>query len=180
MDEPRVVCITTQTISPWVVLNERCVAFKPGKRNEFYHSLALDDYVTILAVSNEGTIPLVRQYRPAVEGFTLELPGGIRDRSEEPMQTATRELYEETGYIADEPLITLGCLSTDTGRLENSLWGYYAEGVNFDKNWVGEDGIEVEMFTISQLKNAIINGEFNHSLHISLIAIAVIKGLIRF
>lgn len=52
----------------------------PGKAQaEDYHSLRQTDYVSVLAVTDDGRVPLVRQYRPALEKFTLELSGGLRD-----------------------------------------------------------------------------------------------------
>lgn len=47
----------------------------------------------------DGRILLIRQYRPAIDRETLELPAGARDASgEDPAKTAARELEEETGY----------------------------------------------------------------------------------
>ncbi|KFM78942.1 ADP-sugar pyrophosphatase, partial [Stegodyphus mimosarum] len=43
---------------------------------------------------------LVKQYRPSLKSYTLELPAGLVDPSEKPEETAIRELKEETGYIA--------------------------------------------------------------------------------
>jgi 8-oxo-dGTP pyrophosphatase MutT (NUDIX family) len=42
---------------------------------------------------------LVKQYRPALKQYTLELPAGLVNPSEKPDETAIRELREETGYI---------------------------------------------------------------------------------
>jgi 8-oxo-dGTP pyrophosphatase MutT (NUDIX family) len=56
--------------------------------------------VAVVAVLPTDEIVLVEQYRHAVGRRTLELPAGTRESSEEPLQTAIRELREETGYIA--------------------------------------------------------------------------------
>lgn len=54
-----------------------------------------------VAVLDDKRILLVRQYRPALERFTLELPAGSRDSKEEDTRVcAERELFEETGYKA--------------------------------------------------------------------------------
>ncbi|GBL78810.1 ADP-sugar pyrophosphatase [Araneus ventricosus] len=42
---------------------------------------------------------LVKQYRPALKKYTLELPAGVVEKHEKPDETAIRELKEETGYI---------------------------------------------------------------------------------
>jgi ADP-ribose pyrophosphatase len=55
-----------------------------------------DDAVAIVAVS-EGHVTLVRQDRPATGGKVLELPAGILEGGESPLDCAQRELREETG-----------------------------------------------------------------------------------
>ena len=74
---PRIVNRLTTEVSPWVDLVAREVEFSPGATFEVYHSVETFDYVIVLAVTPDGRIPLVRQYRPAVESFTLELPAEI-------------------------------------------------------------------------------------------------------
>ena len=53
--------------------------------------------VTIVAIDREGRYVLVRQFREAARKELLELPAGIIDEGEEPLETAQRELAEETG-----------------------------------------------------------------------------------
>jgi ADP-ribose pyrophosphatase len=50
-----------------------------GAAPEIYHGLEVADYVTVLAVTADGRVPLVRQFRPAVEKYTIELPGGLAE-----------------------------------------------------------------------------------------------------
>lgn len=54
----------------------------------------------ILAINEDAKILLVRQYRKAIEEFIYELPAGILNIAEEPIEGALRELEEETGYKA--------------------------------------------------------------------------------
>jgi ADP-ribose pyrophosphatase len=60
----------------------------------------------IVAVDEDGQVLLVRQHRPAVGAHVLELPAGLVDPGEQPIDCAGRELEEETGYAAGsiEPL----------------------------------------------------------------------------
>src|ERR1700683_907259 len=82
-------------LSDWVTVVARTVDYPGGP--QVYHALEQNDYVTALAFAPDGRIPLVRQYRPALERETWELPGGLIDEGEDPMACARRELAEEVG-----------------------------------------------------------------------------------
>ena len=64
--------------------------------------------VAVLAVTSEQKVILVRQFRYAIGQVTIELPAGKLEKGENPLEAATRELAEETGYLAKEvkPLLT--------------------------------------------------------------------------
>lgn len=69
---------------------------------------AVRDYIThpgaavVLALDADQRVLLVRQYRHPVGTYLFELPAGLRDADgEEPLDTAKRELHEETGYVAE-------------------------------------------------------------------------------
>ena len=67
----------------------------------------------VLAVRNDGKIIMVRQYRNALERFTLEVPAGKRDSVDEDTSIcAKRELEEETGYKAGQLKKLLSLKST--------------------------------------------------------------------
>lgn len=143
---------------------------------EPYYSIKLNDYVAILAVTENNEILLVRQYRPAVESFTLELPAGLLEVGEDPAEAAQRELAEETGFIADK-IEYLGCLYTDTGRLDNRMWCYFAKGVKPRKiAQPVEDGLECLICPLSNLEKMLAKGEFTHALHLAVFFLALSKG----
>lgn len=58
--------------------------------------------VTIIPLSAEGDILLVRQFRPVLDRCVVEFPAGLNDRNESLRDAARRELIEETGYDAEE------------------------------------------------------------------------------
>jgi ADP-ribose pyrophosphatase len=59
-----------------------------------------DGIVGIVPITEEGEIILIRQFRPPVNSFVIELPAGLCDSGESPEAAAGRELIEETGYSA--------------------------------------------------------------------------------
>ena len=112
----------------WVQLTARSVLGPGFSGDEPYYALEQPDYVHVLALTPDGEILMVRQYRPAVETFTMEFPSGHVEPGETPEQCAKRELQEETGYTADR-FELLGRLNPDTGRLSNTMWCFSASGV---------------------------------------------------
>src|SRR3954469_24888971 len=77
----------TTPVSPWMSIIAREVEFSQGETPQIYHAVQQADYVLIVAVTSSGNIPIVRQYRPAIEGFSWELPAGLVDAEENPVNT---------------------------------------------------------------------------------------------
>lgn len=172
---PTVLARRVTAHSPWVSVVGRTVILPGRTAAEEFHSLRQSDYVSVLAVTKDGRVPLVRQYRPALEAMTLELPGGLRDGDDGPEATAVRELAEETGLQVAVPPRLLGCLSPDTGRLENRLWCYFAnvEATEIPA-WKPEPGVERLLVERRELKDWVLSGRFDHALHVALIGLAVL------
>lgn len=63
-----------------------------------YDVVSEHDAVCVLAITKDRQVVLAKQFRPGQERLLLELPGGGRKPSEEPMDAIKRELLEETGY----------------------------------------------------------------------------------
>jgi ADP-ribose pyrophosphatase len=57
------------------------------------------DWVNVLALTPEGHLVLVRQFRYGINDFSLEIPGGVIDAGEDPVAAGVRELREESGYV---------------------------------------------------------------------------------
>jgi ADP-ribose pyrophosphatase len=143
-----------------------------------YYSLQLPDYAAVVAVTEQNEILIVRQYRPAVEHETLELPSGLIDPGETPAEAACRELLEETGYEARD-LQVLGSMEPDVGRLGNRIWACLARGVRKVPERVPETGIEVITWPLGELARATVDGRFDHALHVAVVMIAAMKGGLR-
>jgi ADP-ribose pyrophosphatase len=143
-----------------------------------YYSLRLPDYVAVVAITAEGRVLAVRQYRPALERWTIELPSGLIDSPETPAEAARRELLEETGYQADT-VEMLGPMSTDSGRMTNRIWGCVAAGIRRAPDRQPEEGIEVIEYAPPHLWRAAAEGEFDHALHVAILMLAVVRGKLK-
>jgi ADP-ribose pyrophosphatase len=140
----------------------------------------MEYYVTVIALTDQNELILVRQYRPAVERYTLELPSGHVGKNETPETAARRELAEECGLEAATWEL-LGSLLSDTGRNENRLWCYFASGVTATiDNHVQESGVERILLPRERLRELISSAEFGHALDLAVIMLFVVKhGLER-
>ena len=137
-----------------------------------HYAIETDDYVSILAVSDAGRVPLVRQYRPAVECETLELPSGHVDPGETPEAAAHRELKEETGYAAGE-MTLLGALLPDTGRMGNRQWCFFAAGAVRTGMEPEEEGLTPADCSVPELFELVQGGQLSHALHLAVILLAI-------
>ena len=79
---------------------ERLV-YEPNPLPRDIFVFAVPDWCNVLAETPEGELVLVWQYRHGTDELSLEVPGGVIDPGEEPIDAARRELKEETGYEAD-------------------------------------------------------------------------------
>jgi ADP-ribose pyrophosphatase len=175
MRVPRIIKRTETRVSPWVGLVAKEVLVAPSLPSETYHSLALADYVAIVARLPDGRLPIVRQFRPAVDCEPWELPAGLLEPNERAEHAAGRELLEETGAV---PLnvFDLGTYLPDTGRLENRIRIFGIEAAPPASDFLPEPGMSVALVPPSQLGAMIRAGEFNHMLHVGALAIAELRG----
>ena len=115
--------------------------------------------VGILALDGDGTELLVRQYRYAFGRTLLEIPAGKREKGEEPLTTAKRELQEETGAQADN-WTSLGALIASPGCYDEVLYLYLATGLRFGQTHPDEDEfLALERMPLAELVRRCMDGE---------------------
>jgi len=114
----------------------------------------------VLPVTKKGNIIMVKQYRYPIDDFMYELPAGKLEINEDPLECASRELTEETGYSSNN-ISYLGKIYTSPGFCTETLFIYLAEELlTGDHNREeGEHGMEVFEFPVDEVNNMIADGK---------------------
>lgn len=122
----------------------------------------------VVPVTDDGKILMVRQYRNALDRFTLEIPAGALDAEDEPgIICAGRELEEETGYRSED-LEWLITIRTTVAFCNEKIEVYTAKNLIPSKQHLDEDEfIDLKAYTIEELKEKIFSGEIEDGKTIS-------------
>ena len=83
-----------------------------------FYVLDTNDWVNVIALTPDHEIVLVRQFRYGSKEQSLEPPGGVVERGEDPLVAGLRELQEETGYVGELPEL-LGVVRPNAAILSN-------------------------------------------------------------
>lgn len=122
-----------------------------------------DGAAAVLPVADDGKILMVRQYRNALDSFTLEIPAGKLDDPEEPkVECAFRELEEETGYRVESPekLEYLMSLNTTVAFCDEAIDIFVAHSlIPSSQNLDEDEVIQVEARELGELEHMIYAGE---------------------
>lgn len=126
----RFVEVETQTVHSWAMFRLRRRFVKGSQGESFERTfVSTPGAVATVAVTQEGEVVLVSQYRASLNSFVLEIPAGMRDiEGEDPSVTAVRELREETGFESDSIEMLGECLSSP-GVTDSSVIVYLATGL---------------------------------------------------
>ena len=93
-----------------------------------YDRIVLAGAAVILPVLDDGSVVLINNYRFAVGRDLLELPAGMLDDNEPPIECARRELAEETGYRAGKIVPLISFYSTP-GVCNERMHAFLATGL---------------------------------------------------
>lgn len=135
-----------------------------GNAGDFY-AIDAPDWVMILGVTREGRIIRVRQFRFGVDDLTWELPAGMIDAGEDPVEAGVRELREETGFAGGEARLLVS-MRPNPALMSNLMHIVVVEGVER----VGEvdpdehEEIAVDTLSPAEMMCEIREGRIDHAL----------------
>jgi 8-oxo-dGTP pyrophosphatase MutT (NUDIX family) len=140
-----------------------------------YYVFEYPPWVSVLALTPEQNVVLIKQYRHGIRQVILELPGGAVDEQDASiLDAAQRELREETGYAAEEwREIGTFCTSphnhTNTGHCFLAFGARYATAPQREPS----EHIEVVLMSLDEFLERAYQGELRHSHHLAALFFAV-------
>jgi 8-oxo-dGTP pyrophosphatase MutT (NUDIX family) len=119
----------------------------------------------VVALTQDDSVVMVRQYRFGIRAATLEIPGGMLDGDEDPTDAARRELLEETGFACDhiEPLAR----TLPNPAIQNNVCHIaLATGCRRVAEPALDEREDIEVLTrpLAEVPRLISNGEISHAL----------------
>lgn len=128
---------------------------KPANREIVEHNGG----VTVVAVTDDNEILMVRQFRYPYKKVILEIPAGKLEKGEDPRDAGIRELKEETGATA-ESFEFLGEIYPSPGYTEEIIHLYLAKNLSFSEQKLDEDEfLTVEKVPIEDAVKMVQKGE---------------------
>lgn len=165
--------------SPWFSVAECQLPMTQGAAETArYYKINYPRGVVILPVTPDGDFVLIRQYRPVMDKVTIEIPAGAIDDGETATQAAMRELEEETGCRC-ETLINVGSGVIRVDREDALNYFFLAQGTVPAPDKVREDGIETLTVSPGEFRKLVRDGEFDHTVGLSVFTMAEINHGIK-
>ena len=139
-----------------------------------YFVVELPTTCCAVAITEQGEVLMVRQYRHPVEEAILEIPGGFVDENETPEQAVKRELKEETGYEFST-IKKVGKIAANPGVLNNFTFLFLAQGgiKTGEQTLDTNELIEIEKISLQELKTLFLENRILQSLHANCIFYAL-------
>ena len=131
----------------------------------------------VVPVDEDGNIILVSQYRNAIQKQTLEIPAGGINKGEDPLESAIREVKEETGYEVTS-IDPLNNIYTAIAYCNEIIYMYVARvGIKKEQKLDDDEFIDVKKYTLNEIKDMILNGTIQDTKTISAILTYEMKFL---
>ena len=147
-------------------------------RKSTYYIIDAEHWGHVIALTEKKELILVKQYRHAAKEITLEFPGGIIHKSEDPLQAIQRELREETGYLPAR-MEPLGVFYPNPALQTNKLFSFIAYDCSLQTSQCldEDEHVDVVLMPLAAFQDLIQSNksQWNHGLMLASVALAYPK-----
>ena len=153
---------------PWLTARRDKVELPDGRINPEYYVLEYPDWVNVIAITKDGRYVMERQYRHALGATCYELPCGVMEAGEEPLEAAKRELLEETGYSGGE-WHKLMELSANASAMTNLTHCFLATGIEkmSEPHLDATEDLSVHLLSREEVYDLLANNKMMQSLMVA-------------
>jgi ADP-ribose pyrophosphatase len=146
------------------VRRDKSVDPRTGSEHDFY-CIEAPDWVNVVPLTERDEVVMIEQYRHGTEEITLEIPGGMVDAGESPIEAASRELSEETGYAPRE-FKAIGRTRPNPAIQNNWIHTFLATGAHLVKEpeFDGAEHTVVRLVPLADVPSLIADGTIDHAL----------------
>lgn len=136
-----------------------------GQENDEFYVLEYPDWVNVIAVTEDGQFVMEKQYRHGFGKTCYEIPAGVIEKGEEPLEAARRELQEETGYAGGtwKELMTVSGNTSTTNNLSHCFVAVGVQKVS-DQHLDRTEDIEVCLLSREQVLDLLLSDQVKQSL----------------
>ena len=147
------------------VLSRQSASPISGEKHPYY-VISTQNWVNVIALTEDKKVLLVTQFRHGTEKVSLEIPGGAVDAADpSPLEAAKRELLEETGHAADHWHF-LGQVQPNPAILNNLCYFFLATGARpvAELKLDESEELEVSQRDLKEIPEMIRSGKIQHAL----------------
>lgn len=150
---------------PWMTVRKDRLQLPDGRIKDSYWSLEYPGWINIIAITKDGNFIFERQYRHGLDVVEWEIPAGVIEKGEEPVEAAKRELMEETGFGGGEwePFMET---CQNPGTCNNITHTFLARGVEpVDKqHFDATEDLDVYLLSEEDVRRILANDEIKQSM----------------
>ncbi len=153
---------------PWLTARRDKVELPDGRIIEEYYVLEYPDWVNVIAITKDAQFIIERQYRHGLGVNSIELPCGVMEKGETPLEAAQRELLEETGY-GNGKWSKLMTIAPNPGSMSNLTHCFLAVGVEkiSEQSLDATEELTVHLMGEDEIKSLLENDQIYQALMVA-------------